>query len=300
MITQIKYASELFAWWRFYATIILFIPHIIGVAGNNNPISKSLNANPDSLVVEFYPIPSPDEILEYIDKNSLYYKSFLLNNPKNVEIYNTSYDKKLGFGIYSADLAYALSFKQTGTVLNYFRIIDDMGRELNLFPSDIENFSDRFIKNINRDDSLKNLYTESYLLMFDHLDESANMGSYVIISAGSFVESIYFALNSVKSEANDDAYRLRIWNQKLVFEQLLKIANRHLDKVQKERLFKELSGIKRVFDTYTERPKPVNRDVKPDGTIVLGKPAEPAGNKPGSVQELKMEIDMLRKKWVKR
>lgn len=264
------------------------------------PQNRPVNINePDSMVVEFYPIPSPDEILEYIDRNSLHYRDALLNNPTNVEIYNTSYDKKLGFGIYMADLAYALSFEQTGTVMNYFSIVEKMGRDLNLFPPDVEEISNRFIDNVNQHDSLKSLYTESYILMIDHLNETSNTSSYAIISAASFIESIYFALNSVKSEYEDDAYRLRIWNQKLVFEQLMTITDRHLDKLQKEKLFSDLEGVSRVFNSITIRPKPIKSEVKGNGTIVLGQNSSDE-NKPASIQELKNEINLLRNKWVKK
>jgi hypothetical protein len=267
--------------------------------------NKSMTTvNPDSMVVEFYPIPSPDEILEYIDRNSLHYRESLLNNLQNVELYNTSFEKKIGFGIYLSDLAYALSFDQTGSVINYFGTIEDMGRELNLFPSEVSEISERFINNVNQHDSLKNLYTDSYILMIDHLDQTSNVGSYAIISAGSFVESIYIALNSVKTDADDDAYRLRIWNQKLVFQQLVKIAERNLEKSQKERLLSDMAGLKRVFDSYVERPKPPKSQVKGNGTVVLGQQPsnqpDTSTEMPASVGELRKEIDLLRRKWVKR
>lgn len=292
--------GRIFGWRTILLILIGFLSSgnlIFGEITADKPVNSS---NADSLVVEFYPVPSPDEILEYIDRNSLYYRATLLNDTRNVEVYNTSYDKKVGFGIYLSDLAFALSFEQTGTVINYFGIIEEMGRDLNLFPAVIGEVSERFIKNINRPDSLKSLYTESYILMIDHLDETSNVGSYAIISAGSFIESIYLALNSVKSESEDDAYRLRIWNQKLVFEQLIKIADRHLDRSQKERLFKDIAGVKRVFDSYTERPKAKKSMVNRNGTVVLGQIEQPEGNRPASVQELKNEIELLRRKWVKR
>jgi len=197
-------------------------------------------------------------------------------------------------------LAYALSFDQTGSVINYFGTIDEMGRDLNLFPAEVAQISERFINNINQHDSLKNLYTDSYILMIDHLDQTSNIGSYAVISSGSFVESIYIALHSVKSEADDDAYRLRIWNQKLVFQQLLKIAERHLDKSQRDKLLNDMAGLKRVFDSYVERPKPIKSEPKGNNTMVLGQSSEPDSKKPASVNELRKEIDLLRAKWVKR
>lgn len=284
----------------FVLTILMLTIRTIYSAANGMPVGFNNQQNRDSMAVEFYPIPSADEILEYIDRNSLSYKSGLLINRRNVELYNSSYEKRIGFGLYMANLAYALGFDQTGTALSYFEVIEKMGGDLDLFPREIESISQRFINNIGRHDSLKALYTESYILMIDHLGETSNMGSYAIISAGSFVESIYFALNSVQSQHENDAFRLRIWNQKLVLEQLWKVADRHLDRVQKEQLFSDLAGVKRIFDSYTERPRPVKRETKPDGTIVLGQKSELETLKPASVQELKIEIDLLRKKWVKR
>jgi hypothetical protein len=294
------YTIRIFRWQMAMVIISGFLLLGQGVRSEVHLNSSPIAPSSDSLEVEFYPIPSPDEILEYIDVNSLHYRESILNNLKNVDLYNTSYEKKIGFGLYMADLAYALSFEQTGTVMNYFGTIEGLGRELNLFPSEIGAISERFITNINRHDSLKNLYTESYILMIDHLDETSNIGSYAIISAGSFIESIYLALNSLNPDAENDAYKIRIWGQKLVFEQLMKIADHHLDKPLQERFYKDLAGLKRVFDTYSERPKPTTTQVKDNGNIVLGKADQKDGKKPASLTELRKEIDILRRKWVKR
>lgn len=259
---------------------------------------KSIKA--DTMVVEYYPIPSPDEILSYIDQNNLNYRPVLLNKKENANQYNTSFEKRIGFGVYMADLAYALSFEQTGTALSYFELVERMGREMNIFPTEVEKIGQRFVDNINQHDSLKNLYTEAYIMMLDNLEQTENMGSYVIISAGSFIESIYLALNSLAANTEDDAFRLRIWQQKYIFNHLYTTADKYLDKNQKERLFKDLTGVKRVFDTYKERPKPVSIKEKDNGTIVLGQKSTDKTEKAAPIQELKKEIDLLRAKWVLR
>lgn len=278
-------------------TLFMFLP-VAKVSGTD--IENEQKSNSDTMVVEFYPIPSPDEILSYINRNNLNYRPILLNKKENATNYNTSFEKRIGFGIYMADLAYTLSFEQTGTAMNYFEVVEKMGREMNLFPNEIETIAQRFINNINQYDSLKNIYTESYILMIDNLEQTSNMGSYVIISAGSLIESIYFALNSLDRDTEDDAYRLRIWNQKLVFEHLLKTAERHLNKNQRDQLFEDLAGVKKILDSYKERPKKVSKHVKNNGTIVLGQKDSTEEEKPAPITELKKEIDLLREKWIKK
>lgn len=261
---------------------------------------KGNHVKADTMVVEYYPIPAPDEILSFIDDNNLNYRPVLLNKKEKVNQYNTSIEKRLGFGIYMADLAYALSFEQTGTALSYFELVEKMGREMNLFPREIETIGQRFVDNINQPDSLRSHYTESYIIMIDNLQQTDNMGSYVIITAASLIESIYLALNSLAANTEDDAFRLKIWQQKYILNHLYTTADKYLDKNQKELLFKDLAGVKRVYDTYKERPRPISIQEKDNGTIVLGQKSTDKTEKPAPIQELKKEIDLLRAKWVLR
>lgn len=277
------------------ATTILFF---LGGQAKALDHGRTVNMNPDTMVVEFYPIPSPDEILSYIDQNNLNYRPVLLNKRENINLYNTSFEKRIGFGIYMADLAYALSFEQTGTALGYFELVEKLGSEMNIFPSDINTIGERFIDNINQHDSLRNLYTESYIMMIDHLEQTENMSSYVLISASSFIESIYMALNSMAENSEDDAFRLRVWSQKYILNYIFKNAEEHMDSAQKDRLFKDMAGVKRLFDSYVERPKPVSKQVKDNGTIVLGQKNNEDTPNPAPIQELKKEINKLRAKWI--
>ena len=282
---------------QYFIISLLLIFVMENADGTNNSIIKTNDT--DSIVIEYYPIPSPDEIMSYIDRNSLIFKPKILNKRENVNIYNTSYEKRLGVGIYMANVAYALSFEQTGTALSYFEIVEKLGREINVFSQEIGDIAQRFVNNVHHQDSLKNLYTESYILMFEHVEYTSNMNSYVIISAASFIESLYLALNSIELRNQDNEFIERVLGQRIVLDHILKAAEFYLDKNQKDRLFFELSGVKKAFDTHNPTYQPISKQVKNDGTIVLGYNKLWHGSELGSIIELKNEINLLRKIWAK-
>ena len=253
----------------------------------------------EEMVVEYYAIPSPDEVLNYIHNNEISYTPALLSNPNKSDLYQTSTAQMLSFGVYLADMAYAVSFGQTGTALPYFELTESMGKSMNLFPPEIQNIGERLMNNMNDLDSINALYDELYLMVIANLHDNGRFGEYALISAGGIVEALYLGLNSNGSKIKEDGFRMRVWDQKMILEQLNEMSNKYLNETQKKAVLNDMQILFSAFKDYSETSNEVaTAKSREDGAVILGAPQTKAVP-PKNIDKIHNAVNTLRAKWVK-
>jgi hypothetical protein len=253
----------------------------------------------DTAVVELFSVPAPDEILHYVNKDEIRYQQRLLNKTANKNLYTTSKDQYISLGIYLADLAYCVSFKQSGHALEYFQLIDEMGKTLNIFPSSIETIKSRFSENLGQIDSLKQMYYEVYEMVMDNLFETSRFNHYTLVSSGAFVESVYLAVNSTQPDKRSNDFKRRLGDQKMVFDQIISMSNKYLDATNKKLLLTDIQSLVEAYDGYSSKSSPPSAHKRYDGAVVISstKAAEATDQ---SLLELNTELTKLRMLWTKK
>ncbi|WP_088654696.1 hypothetical protein [Geofilum rhodophaeum] len=260
--------------------------------------AQDIAVSQEEMVVEYYAVPSPEEILSYIHNNEITYTPKLMNSPTNSDKYQTSKERLVAFGMYLADMAYAGSFEQSGTALRYFEVTERSGKSMNLFPAEIEGLVERMLNNMNRIDSINNIYDELYLMVIANLHDTDRFGEYALISAGGFIEALYLALNSSDSDLKEDGFRMRVWDQKMILDQLKSMFNKYLNETQKAQVMKDFEGVFAAFDEFAKSPQATTSNKRDDGAMVLG--AAPAKAKAvNPIENIHQEINLLRAKWVR-
>lgn len=260
--------------------------------------AQDIAVSQEEMVVEYYAVPSPEEILSYIHNNKITYTPKLMNSPANSDKYQTSKERLVAFGMYLADMAYAGSFEQSGTALRYFEVTERSGKSMNLFPAEIEDLVERMLNNMNRIDSINNIYDELYLMVIANLHDTDRFGEYALISAGGFIEALYLALNSSDSRLKEDGFRMRVWDQKMILDQLKSMFNKYLNETQKTQVMKDFEGVFTAFEEFANSPQATTSNKRDDGAMVLG--AAPAKEKAvNPIENIHQEINLLRAKWVR-
>ena len=260
--------------------------------------AQDIAVSQEEMVVEYYAVPSPEEILSYIHNNEITYTPKLMNSPANSDKYQTSKERLVAFGMYLADMAYAGSFEQSGTALRYFEVTERSGKSMNLFPAEIEGLVERMLNNMNRIDSINNIYDELYLMVIANLHDTDRFGEYALISAGGFIEALYLALNSSDSRLKEDGFRMRVWDQKMILDQLKSMFNKYLNETQKTQVMKDFEGVFTAFEEFANSPQATTSNKRDDGAMVLG--AAPAKGKAiNPIENIHQEINLLRAKWVR-
>ena len=260
--------------------------------------AQDIAVSQEEMVVEYYAVPSPEEILSYIHNNKITYTPKLMNSPANSDKYQTSKERLVAFGMYLADMAYAGSFEQSGTALRYFEVTERAGKSMNLFPAEIEDLVERMLNNMNRIDSINNIYDELYLMVIANLHDTDRFGEYALISAGGFIEALYLALNSSDSDLKEDEFRMRVWDQKMILDQLKSMFNKYLNETQKAQVMKDFEGVFTAYEEFANSPQATTSNKRDDGAMVLG--AAPAKGKAiNPIENIHQEINLLRAKWVR-
>ncbi|MGQ1948263.1 hypothetical protein ACT3CD_14300 [Geofilum sp. OHC36d9] len=273
------------------AALILFTPSF-GAEREETP-------QDDDMLVEYYSIPAPDEILSYIHNNQIQFTPSTLTDLSKKNNYRTNSDKLLSFGFYLADMAYAITFDQSGTALDYFSTVEEMGKNLNIFPPEVEALGQRIMKNMNRMDSLNNLYDEVYLTIIGNLHETGRFGEYAMISAGGFIESLHLALNSNGTRITEDEFKLRIWEQKMIMDQLNKMLDKYLTGSTRTKMKADVSELTTAFDQYIQKNATTSSATRNDGAVLIGMPSPPQETAVQPILKIHQEVDALRARWIK-
>ncbi|RLD51270.1 MAG: hypothetical protein DRI94_06500 [Bacteroidetes bacterium] len=234
-----------------FATSMLFLFTACGEDANNNKNEKdSLNQdvteiNEDNLIT--YLVPSPKDMFAFTKKGDLKYSANVLNAKDNADKYIDTKSQEIGFGIYSADLAYTAAFNQTNTAGEYLKVVESLSDKIGLGSVFTESLINRF-KKIENKDSLLKVTNDTYYDIVKFLENNDRNTSLSLISVGGWVESLYIVTNLQNKYQKDNEIIQLIADQKNIFENIvLSLQQREADPNVAD-LIQELQAVKTVYD----------------------------------------------------
>ena len=277
-------------------TLILFVFIVLTVFSqeDNQGFGPRIEAG-DSIIMDLYSLPSPDEIMFYIAKGEVEYSSSLYNT-YSPDHYKTSKSKLLAMGIYLSDMAYAVNYKKNNKALEIFANVETIGKQLNVFPSFPEKYRERLIRNLSNTDSLVAMYQDMYNLTMNHLDETFQYRKYTLISIGAFVESLYLVLNS-KGEIVSKAFKRRVSDQKMIYDQLIAKIPIYVERSQRENMINDMSAVTEAFESIGAQSQQLSYKTRYDGAIRIWNKVESYDEIEG-YDDLLNAVSELRNKWV--
>lgn len=168
--------------------------------------------------------PSPAEMLGIIDAKEMQFKTDLLNQTANADKYLDTRSLTVNLGIYSTDLAYSALFGRHEETVDYLEIVQDIADKVRVTGTINENLIERAKNNINYIDSLFNISNEAFINMIFFCEKNDRPGTIVLLSTGTFIESLYLAANMVE-EYNMDNYMIQhLADQKYAIDNLMTFA----------------------------------------------------------------------------
>ena len=172
----------------------------------------------------YYRFPSPDEMLNFINKENLDFNDHILLPVDNASQYLDSKSQALNLGVYISDMAYIILFQRQKEALTYFQVVYDLSDKLRMSSAFEPRLMKRFEENVKNVDSLKALADGAMNKISSYLVQNDKEKTLAIISIGGYVESLYLAFNMVNSYSENNPIIQRISDQKLVLENLMNYA----------------------------------------------------------------------------
>jgi len=193
-------------------------------------------------------VPNPVEISSLLQKAGVVYSQDLLNPAGNIDNYNTNFQRALNLGVYGTNLVYMNIYDRTLSTLRYLSNVRDLASDLR-----IEQFFD--YKTLNRlSESSRNIDSVLFITntgfdnMTRYLIEQDRSNIAILISAGTWIESLYIATHVETIPGNKDYINMRIGEQKKVLDNLLLLLHAYREEPNFNWLYDALMDLKMIYE----------------------------------------------------
>lgn len=230
------------------------------------------------LVKTFYKLPSPIELFVFLFENEARFDKKLLNPTENASKYLTTKAKALNFGIYAADMGYCVVFEQYQETFGYFSLTKKLAEDLELNQGFGEEMAKRVQSNLTNIDSLTELTTNSYWEACNFLEKQDKLDLLAVVLTGSWIESLYIAVNTPKKFNPEDPILIRVSEQGILLDNLVEFINLKCPEMHTD-LVEKLSGLRDLYDMIS---------MNDDDTIITEQ----------QFKEIKAMVNSIRKEFV--
>jgi len=193
-------------------------------------------------------LPSPIQIAAIFNRAGLEFESDLANPPSNLDNYNTKTAKYLNFGVYSADLAYAVLNDQQQLSIDYMNAVKTLA-DANGMPSifGTGKLVESFEKNIGNQDTVLRILTVIKRRTDEYLEENAEKSKEAIFFSAAWVEGMYLGANS----GTNEHITARLLEQITILENVIKALKYQNDpSLDLEFMITGLEDIDNAFNSY--------------------------------------------------
>ena len=236
------------------SALIIISSFLFACGGNQEEIIEEVEVTEEVVEVDDnqmqYVLPSPLQIAELFKSAGLTYIGDLTSPSENADKYNSKYDQKLNFGVYSADMAYCIMNNQTQESINYLSTLKKVSEKL--WMTDILNsmgLSERLEANVGNEDSLTYIMADLQMQMDDYLDENGMGYTGSIIFAGAWIETMYLGAK-VNESAKNDKLVSRISEQAVILESLIATIKQNDEDNEFGELIADLEKVNSHFDGF--------------------------------------------------
>lgn len=198
--------------------------------GNDSLKSDSVTIEQDSSDMEAgSSLPNPLHIATMFKRSGLKYLPGITNGNEKASGYQGTFIQAQNMGVYSADMAYCVTNKQTNEAQKYLKTVRDLGTQINLGSVFSESdLYDRFNKNLDNDDSLGKIVIDIQYKTDKQFDLNQQSHMTGVIFAGAWVESMYIGSQVYRKDGNENVVAALL-EQMAVCESILKELNAYKD-----------------------------------------------------------------------
>lgn len=225
--------------------------------------------NLKSVKTLFYNVPSPIEVNEIIRKMDLPYQPDLMNSVGNSDNYLSQADIAINIGIYGADLSYIRIYEQFQDAARYLAVIKKFTRELGIPEEQEKITAQRMEKNIENQDSLLNIITETFTKSDSYLKENQRGGVAALIVFGGWIETLYLATHIVDLENPEKEMVNLIAQQKHSVKNLIGLLNQYRNNYKINQILPDLKKLDAKFQEITQSKSTSSSIENKDGKTII-------------------------------
>ena len=151
-------------------------------------------------------LPPPNEYAAILNSTGAEFNPLILNDVDNMPGYLVPREKAVAnLGVYFFDLGYSVAYKQREHINAYYDVCHNLSIELGIEKSFMEVMMGRFNENIEKNDSVKAYFRDSYRKASNSVGDTEGEKSYfrAIFLAGFYIEGLYNMLEVIEAYPKD-------------------------------------------------------------------------------------------------
>jgi hypothetical protein len=231
-----------------------------GNSGENTELTESEMLEGEESEEEEIQLPTALQVAQMMNKEGLSYSEGLTHDPDKAGDYTSEVSKKLNFGIYSADLAYAVMNEKFSDAQAYMGVIKKLGSETGLAKIfDSEDLLESFEANMEDRQGMMDVLVDINWRTEEIFDEDpeAKKESTVYFS-GAWIEGMYIGSQLLEETGNEDL-GTTIVEQMNVLNSVLKGLNQ-LEESGLDELKANLKDLKATYDSLESVKTTMNNE----------------------------------------
>jgi len=199
-----------------------------------------------------YPLPTPFEVTEMLNRIEASYIFSLTNPPENVDRYITEKEKALALGVYSADLSYSSTYNQKQRILEFMNVSKKLLEELDIASAVDPNIMEKLEEAGNDKNKMVDIITNSFYSTYNYLIKNDRAPVSFLIMSGSWIEALYIATHISEETFDNKEMVTIIMNQK---DPLIKLMGFLQNYKSSDDIASVIDILTPLFETYGDLEK---------------------------------------------
>lgn len=170
-------------------------------------------------------IPTPFELSSKLEEIGVGYIDGAVNSVDKIDKYFTEKNKALNLGVYGADLAYVSTYSKKQEMNMYADAVRKLINQLNIKVDYAKLSSDETKAKFDNKDSLVNIVTNTFLEVYNFLNENSDPSLAALVATGIWTESMYMAMQISEESYNNTDFVKIIFDQKISLEKIIELLN---------------------------------------------------------------------------
>lgn len=226
---------------------------------NREKISDVKDSTPNKVQIAYdkakevlYSLPSPVETAMIIENTKVKFSDEYILPLNKIVFYETSFEKAVNLGVYSADLSYLSMFEQQQTAVKYLTNCKKLAEELGVLDVINDSVIDDLSKNIKRKEEVLEVISEQYMNINAFLEENNREQLAALMVFGGWIEGIYISIKLVNNDvATCPDLVQTIYDQKLSLEDLQNLIKLFNDNPNMKAYYNELNDLSTIFNSVS-------------------------------------------------
>lgn len=231
--------------------------------------TSEIEVSAETIQMVITSVPNPVTVSTLLQQSGVIYTSDLLNPVENIDKYTTNFKKALNLGIYGTDLVHMNIYDRTVSTVLYLKNLKDLANDLGLGQFFDYETLNRLSENNKNVDSVLYITSSGFDRMSTFLIEQQRSGIAILISYGTWIESLHLATN-IDKITNKKAVYERIGENKEVMDNILLLLSAFKNQSGYKELYEQAEKLKKEFDKVTitiHYAEPTSKVV--DGMLVI-------------------------------